>query len=377
MRANGHATWTRRRFLRASLSSLVAAPLVSRCADMESPAPLLPMNEGLRRVAETRSCKFGAAVQAGQLLAKSASARRFALECSSLTPELAMKWERLAPTGNAYDFGDMDRIAQFARENGMALRGHTLLWHRSVPRWARSLMLRTRQWHHVRDHIEVVMSRYGAQVAQWDVVNEPLEIGGRPDGLRQNVFLEAYGPQYIDWAFWAAHDYAPQADRFINEYGLEYDTAEEGRRRIALLKLVEGMRSRGVPVTGVGLQAHLDLRKGKVYRDGIYGLVRDLSGMGLKVAVTELDVHEADTSLSHAERDKRVADETARYLDVVLDFPAVRSVSTWGLSDQTSWLRYGEDSLQGNRGLPYDERWNPKPMRWAISRAFGGAGRTT
>jgi len=371
MAVAGRTAWTRRRFLQAAAASTLV-PALSRCADVDTPAALAQPKEGLRKLAGARRLRYGAAVQADQLSSWSESARVFADECSSLTPELAMKWARLAPTGNSYDFSSMDRIARFARDNRMALRGHTLLWHRSVPAWAAAAIARTRQWHHVRDHMEKVMSRYGAQVDQWDVVNEPIEIGSRSDNLRDSIFLQAYGPDYIDWAFWSAHDFAPHADRFINEYGLEYATVEDGRRRLALLRLLEGMRSRGVPVTGLGIQAHLDLRKGRLDHNGIYGLIRDATNLGLKIAITELDVREADTSMPLARRDKRVADETRRYLELVLQFPSVVSVSTWGLSNSTSWLRYGEeDPLPGNRGLPYDDQWRPTQMRYAIAQAFG------
>src|SRR5690606_19453365 len=75
-------------------------------------------------------------------------------------------------------------------------------------------------------------------------------------------------------------------------------------------------------------------------------------------------------------RDTAVADEVRRYLDIALDFPAVRSVSTWGLSDGDSWLAYKAGGRADNRGLPYDRDWRRKPMRTAIEPAFLGSRRS-
>jgi endo-1,4-beta-xylanase len=256
------------------------------------------------------------------------------------------------------------------------MRGHTLLWHLGMPRWADALLAETREWSHVRGYFQAVMPRYADVIDEWDVVNEPIGAGSHADGLRGNQFLRAFGADYIDWAFWTARETAPRAQLYLNEYGLEYASAEEGRRRLALLKLAEGMLRRGVPLDGVGLQAHLDLRKGGIYADGVYGLLRDLSNLGLRVSITELDVRESDRRMPLKARDMAVADEVRRYLDIALDFPAVRSVSTWGLSDGDSWLAYKAGGRADNRGLPYDRDWRRKPMRTAIETAFLGSRRS-
>ena len=61
--------------------------------------------------------------------------------------------------------------------------------------------------------------------------------------------------------------------------------------------------------------------------------------------ISELDVKEYQYVLSVEQRDARVADETRRYLDVALGQPAVRGVTTWGLSDRHSWLRVTKDDF--------------------------------
>lgn len=322
---------------------------------------------GLRSAAAKSGRYFGTAVQAAGL---NDSGLRAILtrDCSSITPEWAMKWDALAPTAGRYQFDEMDRVADFARRHGLALRGHTLLWHKSVPSWAAGLIARTKDWKHVETHFQRVMTRYGNHTREWDVVNEPIEPNDQRDGLRNNQFLKAFGPDYIEWAFWSAQKFAPNAHKMLNEYGLEYRSDYEGQRRLSLLRLLERLKKRGVPINGVGLQAHLDLRKGPLDRNGIHGLIRDITAMGLKVVVTELDVVEANTRLPLSRRDTLVADETRRYLDIVLEFPSVVGVSTWGMNDSQSWLRSHRG--QTNRGLPYDTDWRAKLMHKSIHAAF-------
>lgn len=325
-----------------------------------------PSLRGIRGAASARGLYFGAAVQSATLgdgRLRSSVER----DCSVITPEWAMKWDSLAP-GPTYNFAEMDRVASFAARQGLGMRGHTLLWHKSVPRWAEAAMATRRDWSLIEDHFGKVIGRYGGQVREWDVVNEPVEPDHGGSGLRQNQFYKAFGPDYIERALVTARSKSGRARLLINEYGLEYSSNYEGQRRLTLLRLLEQLVSRGAPIDAVGLQAHLDLRKGNVYRDGIYGLLRDIRGMGLKVVITELDVAEANTGLPVERRDMLVADETRRYLDIVLQFNNVLGINTWGLSDGHSWLRTQRSA--SNRGLPYDRDWQAKPMHEAILVAF-------
>lgn len=359
----------RRRFLQ-TLAAASVEPWLAACAREDRPGgePFEEEQETqpLARAAAASGRVFGAAVNPTTIRPRSHGHREVLRQCMSVTPEWSFKWDRLCARPSHYDFRETDAIADLARSQGKRMRGHTLLWHQGMPRWADTLLAQSHEWGHVRRHFQAVMPRYADIVDEWDVVNEPVH----GDGLRDNQFLRAFGKDYIEWAFWTAREAAPGGKLFLNEYGLEYALPEEGRRRLALLRLVEGLLARGVPVDGVGLQAHLDLRKGRIYADGVYGLLRDLSNMGMRISITELDVRESDRLTPLKARDAAVADEVRRYLDIALDFPALRSVSTWGLSDRDSWLAYKTGGRADNRGLPYDRSWRRKPMRTAIEKAF-------
>ena len=105
--------------------------------------------------------------------------------------------------------------------------------------------------------------------------------------------------------------------------------------------------------------------------------------MKLAIIVTELDVKESNYIASAQERDRLVADEVRRYLDVLLSMPYVLGVTTWGLSDRHSWLevtpedyaRFPHAWTHGdgpglNRGLPFDSSMRPKPMYYALRSAL-------
>jgi len=342
----------------------------------------------LAAAARDAGLRFGAAVRASALDRPQARVL-LAREAAMLTPELELKWAALAPAADRRDHDGADRIAAFARANGQRLRGHALLWHQSVPDWAARDLASGGGWDVVARHIGETVARYGGLVDEWDVVNEPIAPGARPDGLRGGVFLDAFGSDYIARALRTAHAAVPRARLFINEYDLEYDLPEHRARRAALLRLATTLVARGVPLHGIGIQGHLDIGKGAIAGQELGAFVAALAGLGLTVSVTELDCKERDYILPVAERDRLVAAHVAAFLAAVLPHRAVTSVSCWGLSDDQSWLdvtaadrarfpgAWADGSSPGlNRGLPFAADGTAKPMRDALLAAFAERARS-
>jgi endo-1,4-beta-xylanase len=323
---------------------------------------------------------FGTAVRIEQVMGEQDLRTAVLRECDWLTPEVALKWGHVERSPGAFDFRSMDGLTNFALANKKRLHGHTLLWHRSVPSWATSALTERDGWTLLQRYFQAVISRYGHAITQWDVINEPIETGYRMDALRGSIFLQAFGVDYIPRALWEARRLAPQASLMINEFGLEYELRFEHDRRYHFLKLLERLKRASVPLDGVGLQAHLDLSKGPLAADALGRLLKEIADLGLFILISELDVKEHEYILPVEQRDARVADETRRYLDVVLAQPAVRGLSTWGLSDWHSWLEVTKDDLVRypnawkdgsssglNRGLPFDADMKPKAMYRAIA----------
>lgn len=314
---------------------------------------------------------FGAAVRASHLRADADFRAAIERECSVITPELELKWAWLEPLRGQLSFTDADQIASFAARTGKAMHGAALLWHLSIAPWAAEALADNPDWMIVRRFIASVIPRYGEVTTTWDVINEPMDMGHRMDGLRPSPYLAAFGPDYIRRALEDARTFAPKARLFVNEFGLDYDFPVERDKRYLLLKLLEGLKKSGTPIDGLGMQAHLELAKQDRFDAKVLAqFFDDIGSLGLEIRISELDVKEADGTLPVAARDARVADAVRRYLDVAMANRAVGTIGCWGLSDRYSWLEPPGGKVGANRGLPLDGALRPKPMYHAISEAY-------
>ena len=373
---------TRRSLLVSAASAGGALATGAGVASLQA-AESSPSGSGLNTLASSLGMSFGCAVRLDQLNSDGDLRAAVLAQCGELTPEIGLKWAVIEPRRGALDLAEMDDLSAFSLRHGLRLRGHTLLWHRSIPRWAQDLLRQSQDWNIISRYFSSVMPRFGASTDTWDVVNEPIETGHRMDGLRESVFLDAFGPDYIPRALREARLFAPHAKLFINEYDLEYDVPDQRARRYLLLKLLERLRTSGAPLDGLGLQSHLNLARGRVSQPEMRAFLTNVEDLGLLIRISELDVKEADYASSPQVRDQAVADETRRYLEIVLQARRVTGVTTWGLSDRYSWLEVTPSDLARspgawrdgggpglNRGLPFDAAMKPKPMHQALRAAL-------
>lgn len=217
-------------------------------------------------------------------------------------------------------------------------------------------------------HIETVCGHYAGQLQAWDVVNEVVDPRAS-HGLRETPWLRLLGPGYIASAFRAARAADPAAVLFLNDYGLEADGPATDAKRLLVLALLQRLLDAGAPVQGLGLQSHLVV--GDRF-DSLTGFLEKVRGLGLRVAVTELDVSDVRVpGQPVAERDAAVATTYATFLQKALAVPGlVSEILTWGLTDATSWLQGYRPRPDGlpTRPLPLDDALARKPA-WAAIRA--------
>ncbi len=370
---------SRRTFLRdTSLVGALAA--VSRSALAQTAAPALALqNPGqtgmpgtaavpadlptLREAGAQRNLLVGTAVAAGPLRQDPAYGQMIAQQASIVVAENAMKFGPLRPTPSTYAFDDADALFAFAAVNGTAVRGHNFVWHRQLPPWFAGYVTPGNAAAVLTEHIETVGARYAGRVQSWDVVNEAVEPGDKQaGGLRNSPWLQLLGPSYIDLAFRTARAVDPKALLTYNEYGLEGEGAGDAAKRAAVLELLRGMQTRGVPIDAVGLQSHLSAGGGASYGPGLQQFLRTVQAMGLKVMLTEMDVNDRALPPDVATRDAAVAATYAHYLRLTLPDPNVLALLTWGLTDKYTWLN-GEDGRTDKlreRPLPFDGMLRPK-----------------
>jgi endo-1,4-beta-xylanase len=325
----------------------------------------------LGAAAQRRGRVYGAAVS--QQALEDRDFRRLLLQqVGSLTPENGLKWEVVEPQRGHFDFRQGDALLRLAKRHGLEMRGHTLVWEQQEPAWLQTVAssdLRPI----LKAHIQGVVGHYRGQLRSWDVINEPLADDG--SGLRRHRWWRALGPEYIDLALEWAHQTDPGARLLINEYGLEAQTPAAAVKRLALLALLRDLRRRNVPVHGIGLQAHLQAGQQNGRYDELVGFLKQVQALGLEIQITELDVDDRQLSGDPALRDRLVAAEYDSFLAAVLSNPAVRQVTTWGLSDRYTWLNSQSPRPDGRRqrALPFDEALQAKPAVAVMRERFAKA----
>ncbi|MDM9382082.1 endo-1,4-beta-xylanase [Chlorogloeopsis sp. ULAP01] len=332
-------------------------------------------NTPLRKRAAAKGLIYGAATQTSTLCLDTKFATKFAQECAMLVPENELKWKALRPSFNSFDFTRSDWLAHFASTNKMLLRGHTLVWHESLPQWFKAIVNNRNAEQIMLKHITTVVGHYAGKIHSWDVVNEAVfPEHGRADGLRNTPWLKFLGLNYIDFAFRMAAQADPKALLVYNDYGLEYDTPGDEAKRTAVLKLLERLKSQGTPVQALGIQAHLE-GEAPFNAKKLKAFLKNVADLGLKIIITELDVAENMLPKNILVRDRLVAKIYEDYLSVVLDETAVIAVLTWGLSDRYTWLRDQKFRKDGEtvRPLPLDAQMERKLAWYAMARAFDQA----
>lgn len=374
---------SRRSAIGTGLACVSSIGVLSGCQDtaatsLEQPAETVPRDARLRDLAARRGLKLGTAVQSRYLARQDNYVPVLTRDFDLLVPEYEAQWKIIDSRPGSGRYDNVGRILDFAEANDMAVRGHAPYWHGLQPDWLNATLASSpeRAERLLSDRIAGIAGRYRGRVRSWDVLNEVIEPDdGRSDGLRRTAFLTAMGPGYIDLAFRAARAADPAARLVLNEYRTEWAWPQGRKRRDALLRLLEGLLSRGVPVDAVGVQGHLAPALDGYLNAGALGeFCREVAGMGLTLSVTELDARDTGLRGSRAERDQSVADAYARFLDVMLAQPALDAVLTWGFSDRYSWFTKFFPRADGQRvrGTLYDVDYVKKRSWFAVANALAG-----
>src|SRR5580700_4602859 len=378
---------TRREWMRqaAGVTAVAAMPeLLGGRGLAETPANSGQAITGagsLKAHAAARGLLTGCAVNANLFRDDEGFRRLLAEQYNIVVPENCLKWNILRPTADTYNFADPDSLVAFAEAHGMKVRGHNFVWHEALPGWFAGTVNKDNAHKFLIDHIRTVGGRYRGKIHSWDVVNEAIWIpDGRPDGLRSSSpWFQMLGPGYIDIAFRTAREADPKALLTYNDYSIEYDTDEEGKKRAAVLALLRRMKADNVPLDALGIQSHIRAVSTDGFRKGVRELCDSAKALGLQVFVTELDVSDdAVATNDTSERDKIVAEVYRNYLATALEGSEVKAVLTWGASDKNTWLNKGvkfrkqhPDRLQ--RPLPFDPDYTPAPVFFAMRESFDKA----
>jgi endo-1,4-beta-xylanase len=307
---------------------------------------------------------YGAAVRSDALASDLSYRNAVIANCQMVVPESELKWLELRPTPNEYRFEKADAIIDFARQNAIEVRGHTLAWYGALPPWTESIATRAEAECELVDHIATVVSRYRGAIPSWDVINEPLiDWPENASSLRPSIWARRIGPDYLRLALETTAATDPDARLVLNEYDVEYVGPRFAARRKALVQLLRSLRDRDVPLHAVGLQAHLFANR-LIDRDGLQALLAEIKALKLDVWVTELDVIDDELPAKIGERDHLVAGAASQFLEAVCEVVRPKAILTWGLSDRYTWVPtyFKRRDGMSNRPLPLDAELKRKPL---------------
>ena len=337
---------------------------------------------------------MGTALSAQQIEEKdSGSARLVPQQFNAVTPENIMKAEIIHPGWDRYNFDLADKLVAYAKKNDMKVTAHTLIWHSQTPSFLRGMKDADSVKQYFVNHINTVASRYDGKVYSWDVVNEALNEDGT---LRNSIFLQKLGDNYIVEAFRLAQKAAPNTKLYYNDYNIE-----QPKKRAGAIDIIKKIQAAGVRIDGVGIQGHW--HADNVPMENIEQSIKEFSALGIQVAFTELDLsvlpnpgnrpNSADISQTAEYNAKinpytkglpdslqqKLATAYGNLFNLFLKYKDnIDRITFWGVNDGQSWLNGFPVRGRTNYPLLFDRQFNPKPAFYSVidTKAKGSANKT-
>ncbi|MBR4331341.1 MAG: endo-1,4-beta-xylanase [Clostridia bacterium] len=264
-------------------------------------------------------------------------------------------------TAVAVRFDAAKPLLDYAKENGLKVHGHVLVWHSqtpdaffhegyavSKPFVSREVML-ARLENYIKAVMEYMDANYPGVIVSWDVLNEAVNDGA--SNLRGSNWLKIIGQDYPARAFEYARKYAPEGTLlFYNDYNTAQEPKQTGIVNLLKTLIAEGN------IDGYGFQMHHDVDYPSNAQ--IENAVKRIAALGLKLRVSELDVGIPNNSETSLQKQAKKYADIMRILDKYAD--QFIAVQVWGVSDNVSWR-------SAKYPLLFDKALNPKPAFWAVA----------
>lgn len=267
---------------------------------------------------------------------------------------------------------------EWAKNNNMKARGHTLVWYSQTPQWifyenfdtkkelvSRETML-ARMESYIKQNFELLEKLgYSDMFYAYDVVNEAIMDDGT---LRDCYWKSIIGDDYIWYAFYYADKYAPEHIKlYYNDYNEQFKTNH-------IIKLAESLvdeNGRSL-IDGIGCQGHL------YTKDSIDKYIRTLeafSATGLDVQITEIDVSLGTWQNILEPTEENLKEQGRWYYQLInriiegnkAGTTNVSGITFWGVSDGVSWRR-------DRSPLLFDLEFKPKYAYFGAVQVYDHAG---
>lgn len=274
---------------------------------------------------------------------------------NDMKPDYLFNKEKSIAAGNlVVEFNpNMLAMLQWAKDNGMAVRGHTLVWYSQTPAWifydnfnektgklvSRDVMIKRLDSYVKQLFDQLKESGYADIIYAYDVVNEAIldDSTLRKD---MNNWYATIGDDFIKQAFIIANKYAPEnIDLFYNDFNEQFKTD-------GLVKLVESLKDDqgNSLIDGIGFQAHL------YTEDDLNAYFRNMdriAELGVKIQLTELDVCLGSYQKTLSATEKNLKTQGQYYYNLINGIfervdsgkVSMNALTFWGFSDGLSWRR--------------------------------------
>ncbi len=333
--------------------------------------------------------KIGVAANTWQMEGAGAYAKAKELiseQFNSITMENQMKPHVLLSSDNVEKGKDTDvlineanleQVLRLASDNGLKLRGHTLIWHNQTPEWffhkgydvnqeyVTKDVMRLRMESYIKKVLTYCQTHYPGLVYAWDVANEVVTDEG--DYRTKSNWYRVYGDEsYITDAFTFARRYADKDVKlFLNDYN-EYNTD----KRDKLYHVLKNLYEAGI-CDGMGMQSHylLDYPTLATVKVAIQKYNQIDPGK-IEIQLTELDIHTPNTAVA---TQKKLADKYEMLFRMLTDCKRnqkinITGVTFWGLTDADTWLT----DFKGEASYPalFGGDYAAKPSYFAVLNAM-------
>lgn len=330
----------------------------------------------IRSIYKTLSAYFPVGAEVDTTDLSGPHAQLLTMHFNSITSGNDMKWSSVENTKGMFTYGTADSEVGLAVCNGMRVREHNLVWATGAqtPSYAtgdgtNSSANQAVVTANIQEHIQNEVQHFGTKVYAWDVVNEPLD-PSQPDCLAHGPFYNVLGKSYIDIALQAARQYAPAGTKlFINDY-----STTDPNKLACLVKVVRGLRDRGIPIDGIGHEMHnaINFPSTKSMVDAIETVAEKLPGIEQQVTELDMSVYNAgDTTSNYGNNIPAavLAEQGWLYADYFAAFRRLHrklsAVTFWGFADDDTWLD-GFPVTRTDYPLPFDMGLQAKPAYWGI-----------
>ncbi len=323
------------------------------------------------------------------------------------------------------NYTNADKIMDYAKENGIKVRGHVLVWDAGMSDWffrvgydsnngyAKPDIVKQRVKSYIKDVMTHFETNYPGVIYCWDVVNEAVDPGNKADSsdarcIENNIFTERMGSDYVELSFQYTQEVLEELEKkgtvkdadAIKLYYNDFSTYASSKCK-AICALVNSINKNGKLCDGVGMQCYIGgwtggtsnttpvtddspVQKNSMNESDITAIeaaIKNFGACGVEVQVTEMAVRNWSDS---AEYKKKHAEFYGKLMTKLLELAQenenqfnqnkpLTAISIWGLYDDPDLpVTDYSYSMNGTRCGLFTETCGVKDSFKSVYEVLGG-----